>query len=57
MTKNQAIKLAIRALECIQRRYAPGHYIYLNGGQFDFAAKDHRKYIEIEQAKEIIGGK
>lgn len=58
MTKNQAIKLAIKALQIIQRRYSPGHFIYLSGGQrFEFAEKDHKKFVEIDQAIELIGGK
>ena len=55
MTRDRAIKLAIEALTRRQRQYNVGHNEYLDRGSiFPFAEKDHKKWQELEDAKEEL---
>lgn len=55
MTRETAFKIAIKSIETRQRQFWTGHQEYLaRGGIFDFAKRDHKNWLRLEQAKEIM---
>jgi hypothetical protein len=55
MTRSRAIKLAVDALTKAQKQYNVGHNEYLQRGSiFPFAERDHKKWQELEDAKEEL---
>ena len=54
MKISTAIKIAIDAMKKVQARYSVGHYAFLGKQKFIFAERDHRKYMRIEKAIEVL---
>jgi hypothetical protein len=41
-------------MEKVQARYSVGHYAFLGKQKFIFAERDHRKYMRIKKAIEVL---
>lgn len=55
MRESTAVKLAVDALSLAQKRFVVGHNEYLQTRDlFDWAKKDHKKYMRMEQAKDVL---
>jgi hypothetical protein len=49
-----ATKIAIDAMKKLQARYSVGHYAFLGKQTFVFAERDHKKYMRIKKAVEVL---
>ena len=54
VTRKKAIKLAVDALERRRRMFATGHNAYLAGYDSVWTEREHKKYVELCDAIEII---
>lgn len=52
MKLKTAYKMAIGAIQLEQKKYYPGHFEYERSGiLFDWAQRDHKKWLRLETAK------
>jgi hypothetical protein len=54
MTRKKAIRIAIQAMEEKRKEFTFGHNAYLLGLTAKFIEKDHKKYLELSEAIELL---
>ena len=54
MTRAKAVRLAVEALKRWRCDYAVGHNALVEGREFTFAEREHKKYEELTEAIEKL---
>ena len=56
MKRKTAYNIAIHAIELEMKQYYPGHFEYLRGAgpTFEFAEKDHKRWVRLSEAKKVM---